>query len=104
MSFTSENRTAPRKLCLISISWSDKDNIITHYIKNISSTGVLIETTEPFEIGQEISIRILAPSNLQTDNHFNGTVVRSDSEGIGVQFTREDDLQIATIENLIQKI
>ncbi len=99
-----DNREAPRKLCLLSVSWSDKDSIISDSIRNISETGVYIETTEKFSIGQEVAMRVLAPSKFPSDKHFNGIVVRIDDDGIGVKFTRETETQIETIKTIVDNI
>lgn len=55
------------------------------YIHDISLGGVLLHTSDPFDMGQRISLRFLLPSGerLQID----GTVVREVDKGVGVAFT-----------------
>jgi Tfp pilus assembly protein PilZ len=99
-----EKRKHPRKSCLISVEFSIKDSIFTNYIYNISNDGVFIETTEPFEEGQCISLKILAPYNLTKANRIIGEVVRVESNGIAIRFKKESPEQEEMIRLMVENI
>ena len=99
-----EKRRHPRKSCLIAVECGIKDSVYVNYIHNISDEGVFIETDEPFEIGQVISLKILAPYDLKNISHISGEVVRVDPNGIAVKFNSDDDDQKAKIKEFVEKV
>ncbi len=99
-----EKRKHPRKSCLIAVECGIKDSVFVNYIHNISYDGVFIETNEPFEMGQSISLKILAPYDLKNVNHINGNIVRVESKGIAVKFNNDDPEQKAMIKEFVEKI
>ncbi len=99
-----EKRKHPRKSCLLSVECSIKDSIFTNYICNISNEGVFIETTEPFEQGQRVSLKILAPYNLAQANHIVGEVVRVESDGIAIRFKKGSLEQEEMIRLLVENL
>ena len=54
-------------------------------IKDISTTGMFIETDESFKIGQLIMVNIPDSSD-QSFVRVAGEIIRTESDGIGVQF------------------
>lgn len=104
MTPSKEKRQHERKSCLLSVDWSVSDSVYTNAVKNVSKGGMFIETTEPFEKGQEISLRILAPENLKKINQLNAKIVRIEDEGIAVKFLNDDDHQKALVQFLIDNI
>ena len=99
-----EKRRHPRKPCLISVECNIKDNIFTNYIQNISHDGVFIETKDSFEIGQRITLKILAPYNLTNVKHLVGEIVRIETTGIAVKFTSETSEQEEMIRIFVENI
>jgi Tfp pilus assembly protein PilZ len=53
--------------------------------KNISNSGVFIQTDFSFRIDQQITM-ILSPPKVEKDITVGGKIVRVDSRGIGVKF------------------
>ena len=55
------------------------------YIHDISLGGVLLHASDPFDMGQRVTLRFVFPNGerLQID----GTVVREADRGVGVDFT-----------------
>lgn len=84
---TQDPRRYPRKPYLKSISINFCDQQYKGVIKNLSRSGIFIETRAKFLFGQ--SIELVIPNN-----HFNksmrirGWMVRSSRRGIGVTFKR----------------
>jgi len=99
-----EKRKHPRKPCLISVECGLKDSVFTNHIHNISDEGVYIETEASFSIGQEITLRILAPYTLKNVKHLIGKVVRIEVGGIAVKFIRGDAEQKDMIKEFVENI
>lgn len=100
----SERRTHARKTCLLSVDWSISNCVYTNAIRNVSSGGIFIETTEPFEAGQDITLRILAPEHLKKISGLHAKIVRVEPEGIAVKFLNDDDHQQGLISLLIESL
>ncbi len=101
---SAEKRKFPRKPCLISVECGLKDSVFTNHIQNISNEGVYIETTESFSVGQEISLRILAPYKLNQIKNIIGEIVRVEPLGIAVRFRKDDPVQEALIRVFVENI
>ncbi|MFZ5573520.1 MAG: PilZ domain-containing protein [Thermodesulfobacteriota bacterium] len=99
-----EKRKYPRKPCLISVECGLKDSVFTNHIQNISRDGVYIETTAPFSVGQEITLRILAPYKLNQIKNIVGEIVRVEPLGIAVRFKKDDPVQEALIRVFVENI
>ncbi len=97
-------RIHPRKRCLLSIDWSYASNVFTNAIQNISLGGMFIETSEPFDIDQQISLKILAPEKLKKITNLKARVIRTESSGIAVEFLKETPEQVEMVEYLIENI
>jgi CheY-like chemotaxis protein len=80
-----EMRQHPRYDCNITVDFDISDWSYEGVIKNISLSGVYIETHHPVTVSSEI---ILALTSLDDWRHctIKGTVVRRDAKGIGVAF------------------
>jgi hypothetical protein len=80
-----EKRKYSRKRTFIHIDCSDDKCAFTDFIQNISESGLYIETQMPFFTDQELSMSFSHPTNNNPIN-ITGTIARTDSNGIGVQF------------------
>ncbi len=99
-----EKRKNPRKSCLIAVECGIKESIFVNYIHNISVEGVFIETDESFELGQTITLKILAPYDLKNINHISGEIIRVEPKGIAVKFKSDDADQKANIKTFVDNI
>ena len=80
-----EKRKYSRKRTFIHIDCSDDKCAFTDFIQNISESGLYIETQMPFNTKQDLLMSFYHPtSNNPID--IMGTIVRIDSNGIGIQF------------------
>jgi Tfp pilus assembly protein PilZ len=77
-----------RKPLLIPIEYTAKHLSFRDVIKNISASGVFIETRMPFTVGQDIKMMFRLPRSRKLIQAV-GEIVRSDSHGIGVKFKRQ---------------
>ena len=104
MNNSQDRRVHTRKSCLLSIDWSYASNVFTNAIQNISLGGMFIETSEPFEPNQHITLKILAPSKLNRVTNLKAKVVRTTATGIAVEFTKETPEQAEMVQFLIDNI
>ena len=97
------DRKALRINCLISVDYSDSDRFFKDYIQDISSSGVFIKTRESFTIGEEIVLSMSLPGD---ENAFRipAEVVRVSSEGIGVQFKIQSQVQEDIITSIVDGV
>ena len=94
------HRTAKRKECATTVYFATSDRIYKSDIRDISKTGVFINTTDTFCVGQELLMTFSFPGFGKSFN-FNGTVVRGTRQGIGVQFTGLTQDQDKILEDIL---
>jgi hypothetical protein len=80
-----ELRGYPRKQLKIPVELSTNGFTFMCFTRNISNSGVFIETDFSFKINQQITM-ILSPPNIEKDITVGGAIVRTDSKGIGAKF------------------
>jgi Tfp pilus assembly protein PilZ len=81
-------REDSRISCFLAVDYSTTDRVYQDFINNLSSGGVFIETTAPFHSGQSVSLTFSVPSLGKTFK-IAGTIVRTEQDGIGVQFLKK---------------
>jgi Tfp pilus assembly protein PilZ len=74
--------------CFLAVDYSTRDRVYQDFINNLSNGGVFIETSVPFNVGQSLSLTFSVPS-LNRTFKIAGTIVRTEDDGIGVQFTKK---------------
>lgn len=71
--------------------------------KDVSSTGLFIQTDEYFDIGEKIELSltfISAPNPL----HLKGKIVRKTKDGIGIRFDERSRSDVMEMESVITKM
>ena len=81
----SKEKRAPRRSCQIPVKYRTFDRMYSDQIKNISRSGVFIETQRPLFVGEEILIE-LKIKDLNEPFKINGDVVYASQSGVGIQF------------------
>ena len=81
-----DRRRAPRKPCSLAMYFGIEDRVLKGLIKNVSTTGVFIETSELLSIGKEITMT-LWPANQEEPIETKGEIVWSGPKGVGVRFS-----------------
>ena len=81
----SKEKRAPRKSCRIPVRYSTFDRMYSDQIKNISQSGVFIETQRPIFVGEEILIE-LKIEGLNEPFKIRGDVVHASPSGVGIRF------------------
>jgi Tfp pilus assembly protein PilZ len=97
-------REFPRLSCYIQVDFAAGGKAYRSCIRDISASGVFIETGDSFKPGQEIALCFsLAESDATLPLKLNGKVTRIYPDGIGVQYVNMSHYQIDIINTLIEK-
>lgn len=91
-----EKRKYPRNSTFIHVECSGDYCTFTDFIQNISDGGLFIETQIPLFTGLKLFL-IFSPNDFEDPIKISGTIVRTDSKGIAIQF----DKPISTINPFI---
>jgi Tfp pilus assembly protein PilZ len=83
--YAAEKRVAMRKTCDIPVSYATDCRVFSNDIKNISDSGLFIETQKPLIVGDEIvmSFRL---EGFDKPFKMKGDITRTTSKGVGVEF------------------
>ena len=80
-----EKRKYHRMPCSAPVEYAVQDQTYRNLSRDISVSGVFIETWAPFSIGDELILTIPL-SNEEERVKVQGRVVRTDKQGIGIEF------------------
>lgn len=80
-----DERTLPRKLCLIPVKCKLEKQSYNGLILDVNSTGVYIDIEEPLPIGQKITLAFFSPFSYK-NIQLGGKIIWSSTHGIGVSF------------------
>ena len=96
-------RISVRKACNIPISYATQNRIYSDNIADISKSGLLIETKRPLNVGEEI---VLSFNMHGYDRPFKikGNIVRSNQQGIGVEFKKVKPYIAEMLGALVERI
>lgn len=96
-----EQRSDSRIPCLIAVDYAFKKRAYRDFMQDLSKGGVFIETREPLNTGESITLTFAMP-NEKVHFKIAGKIVRSENGGIGVQFdTKLSHYQEEIIKNAI---
>jgi len=101
-SWSPDVRQAPRESYTELLNFNSKSGNHYGHAKDVSSTGVFIETPAKFEIGESVKLVltfISAPNPLR----LTGRVVRKTERGIGLQFDAVSQSQVKEMDSIISK-
>jgi hypothetical protein len=98
-------REYPRLSCYLLVDFASQGKAYRSCIRDISASGVFIETMDLFTPGQEIALCFTLPeSNEMLPFKLKGKVTRVLSDGIGVQYENMTEYQRDIISVLIHKV
>jgi len=80
-----EKRSGIRKPCHIPINFAAYDRVYSNHIKNISSSGLFIETQRPLLVGDEI-IMTFRMEGIDKPIKVRGEIAHATRSGVGVEF------------------
>ncbi len=97
-------REYPRLACYLMVDFAAGGKAYRSCIRDISASGVFIETADAFQIGQEIALCFtLADSNEMLPFKVAGKVTRLYPDGIGVQYLNMSGYQREIINALVKQ-
>jgi hypothetical protein len=96
-------RRHQRKACAIAVDFAVEGRAYTRYARDISMGGLFIESSEIFLTDLHLNMHISFPDH-PTPFRIGGTIVRSDAEGIGIQFDQLTQVQTDMLRQLVSKI
>lgn len=98
-------RQFPRLACYLLVDFAAGGKAYRSYIRDISASGVFIETSDKFEQGQAVALCFtLAESSEILPFKIKGRVTRIHPDGIGVQYEEMNHYQREILNTLINKI
>jgi len=98
-----ERRENNRKDFLTIIDYNVGDRYYRDFIQDINGTGVFIKTSQTFSVGQSILMTFMSPDN-QKPFRINGEIVRVNTDGVGIKFTIESQVQKAVLKSFVDMI
>ena len=98
-----ERRLCDRKDFLRVIDYQVGDHYYRDFIQNISEAGLLIKPSQTFSVGQTVSMTLMSPDN-QKPFKINGEIVRVHTDGIGVRFKIESQVQKSVLKSYVDMI
>ncbi len=96
-------RISVRKACNIPISYATQNRIYSDDVADISKSGLFIETKRPLNVGDDIALSF----NMHGyDRAFKikGNIVRSNQQGIGVEFKEVKPYIAEMLGALVERI
>ncbi|MBW1694027.1 MAG: PilZ domain-containing protein [Deltaproteobacteria bacterium] len=96
-------RKHDRKTFFMIVDYIVEGRYFRDFIQDMSDTGVFIKMSQNVPLGRQILMTFMSPDNQQPFK-INGEAVRVTSEGVGVKFIVESQVQEAVIKNLVQMI
>jgi len=101
-SWREDVRHAPRAPYKELLNFTSKKGSHYGHAHDVSSTGVFIETTADFELGEQVNL-VLTFISAPNPVRLTGSVVRKTAEGIGVQFDAASQSQVKEMDTIISK-
>jgi len=98
-----ERRISERKSCDLRVHFATADRAHRGVIKNVSMTGVFIESQAPVIIGEEVLMAFKVNNNAAPAK-LRGEIAHATRWGIGVEFTAKGPLFDQQIKNIIRNI
>ena len=98
-----KKRAHDRYPCLLTADCVYQSRAFNKFVKNISLSGVFIETSESFSEGEEVSLT-LSFGHHSKPFRITAEIVRLTSEGIGVQFKIKSQIQEELIQNILKEL
>lgn len=96
-------REHQRAECLEPVYYSTQDRLYKDIFVNFSAGGLFIETRDPIAVDQKVSLAFTFPNN-DLPFKITGSVVRVDSDGVGVKFNTQSQVQVEMLKNQVNEM
>jgi len=98
-----EQRKYSRKDFFRIIDYNVGGRYYRDFIENISEGGLFFKPSHKFSVGQTIQITFMSPDN-QKPFKINGEIVRVGTDGVGVKFKIESQVQKLVLKSFVDMI
>ena len=98
-----EGRRHTRKPFITVVDFASQGRAYREFIKDISGSGVYIQTSRPFSVGQDVVLTFPFPDSSKHVK-ITGRIIRVDDTGIGVQFNMTSSLDELPIRSLLKML
>jgi Tfp pilus assembly protein PilZ len=95
-------RSAPREKYIDLLHFSSKSGVHDGRARNVSASGVFIESSDKFEMGEDVQL-VMTFISSPDPVRIRGTVVRITPAGIGVRFDLSSQSQKMLMNAIIKK-
>ena len=97
-------REYPRLACFIMVDFASGNKAYRSCIRDISASGVFIETTDAFKVGQQIALCFsISDTDAMLPFKTKGRVTRLYPDGIGVQYENISHYQRDILDALVRR-
>lgn len=98
-----ERRQCDRKDFYRIIDYKVGDHYYRDFIQNISETGLFIKPSQTFSVGQKVLMTFMSPDN-QKPFKINGEIIHINTDGVGVKFQIESQVQRMVLKSFVNMI
>jgi Tfp pilus assembly protein PilZ len=98
-----EKRRYGRKDFIRVIDYTVGDRYYRDFIQDMSEGGLFIETSNEFSAGQKIKMSFISP-DYQKPFKIHGEIIHAKTDGIGVKFKIESQVQESVLKNYVNMI
>jgi Tfp pilus assembly protein PilZ len=98
-----DRRKHSRKDFFMTVDYIVENRYFQDFIQDMSNSGVFIKTSQTFSEGQMILMTFLSPDNQQPFK-INGEIIRVHTDGIGVKFKIESQVQESVLKSYVNMI
>jgi len=99
----SKPRKHDRKDFFMIVDYSVNDQYYRDFIQDISESGVFIKTSQSLSVGQKIQMTFMSP-DYQKPFKIKGEIVRIRTDGVGVKFIIESQVQESALKSFTGNI
>ncbi len=99
----SQPRKHDRKDFFMIVDYSVNDQYYRDFIQDISESGVFIKTSQSLSVGQKIQMTFMSP-DYQKPFKIKGEIVRIRTDGVGVKFIIESQVQESALKSFTGNI
>jgi len=98
-----EKRRHPRKSLATLVDFVSEGHIYREFARDISESGLYIQTSIPFSVGQDVVMTFAFP-DARGPLKIAGRIARVDDGGIGVQFNINSLVEALSIRSSLKKL
>lgn len=96
-------REHPRKSCVMATDYVVDDRAYRNFVKDISESGVYVQTGQTFDIGDQIT-QSFSLSDKQIPFKFTGEIVRLSKDGVGIRFKNLTQYQRDILQSILKNL